>query len=98
MHDSLFASQQKWAALPNPTSALEQVAASVGVEMTALRSCVSSHKMLPLIEADREKASRAGVRATPSFFIGSQHLEGVQPVEALRKALDAALAGAAAKQ
>ena len=54
--------------------------------------------MLPLIEADREKAQRAGVRATPSFFIGSQLLEGVQPVENLRKALDAALASAGAKQ
>jgi protein-disulfide isomerase len=98
MHDSLFASQEKWAGLPNPASALEQVAASVGVNVTALRSCVSAHTMLPLIEADREKASRAGVRATPSFFIGSQLLEGVQPIENLRKALDAALAGSGAKQ
>jgi protein-disulfide isomerase len=98
MHDSLFASQDKWAPLPNPASALEQIAVSVGVDATALRSCVSAHKMLPLIEADREKAQRAGVRATPSFFIGSQLLEGVQPVENLRKALDAALASAGAKQ
>jgi len=98
MHDSLFATQEKWAPLPNPAAALEQVAASVGVDVTALRSCVSGHKMLPLIEADREKAQRAGVRATPSFFIGSQLLEGVQPIENLRKALDAALTSAGAKQ
>jgi protein-disulfide isomerase len=98
MHDSLFATQEKWAPLPNPASALEQVAASVGVDVTAFRSCVSAHKMLPLIEADREKAQRAGVRATPSFFIGSQLLEGVQPIENLRKALDAALTSAGAKQ
>ena len=98
MHDSLFATQEKWAPLPNPAAALEQVAASVGVDVTALRSCVTGHKMLPLIEADREKAQRAGVRATPSFFIGSQLLEGVQPIENLRKALDAALTSAGAKQ
>ena len=97
MHDALFAAQEKWAALPEPGSALEQVAASVGVDVTALRSCVSAHRMRPLIEADREKASRAGVRATPSFFIGRQLLEGVQPAEELRKALDAALASAGSK-
>jgi len=97
MHDALFAAQEKWAALPEPGPALEQVAASVGVDVTALRSCVSAHRMRPLIEADREKASRAGVRATPSFFIGSQLLEGVQPAEELRKALDAALASAGSK-
>ena len=97
MHDALFAAQEKWAALPEPGPALEQVAASVGVDVTALRSCVSAHKMRPLIEADHEKASRAGVRATPSFFIGNQLLEGVQPAAELRKALDAALAGAGSK-
>ncbi len=98
MHDALFASQEKWAALPEPGPALEQVAASVGVDMTALRSCVSAHKMRPLIEADREKASRAGVRATPSFFVGSELLEGVQPAENLRKALDSALVRTGSKQ
>jgi len=54
--------------------------------MAALRSCVSAHKMLPLIEADREKAARAGVRATPSFFVNNQTLEGVIPTAELRKA------------
>jgi protein-disulfide isomerase len=94
IHDALFASQDKWATLPNPGTALEGVAGSVGVDLTQLRACVASHKMLPLIEADHEKAARAGVRATPSFFIGNQLLEGVQMPSDLRKVLDAALANA----
>jgi protein-disulfide isomerase len=97
-HDSLFANQEKWAALPDAGPTLERIVTSAGVEAEALRSCVSKHKMLPLIEADREKASRAGVRATPSFFVGSQLLEGVIPIADLRKALDAALAGAGAQK
>ena len=94
MHDALFASQDKWVPLPKPGPMLESLATSVGVEVNALRACVSSHKMLPLIEADHEKAVRAGVRATPSFFIGNQLLEGVQMPADLRKVLDAALANA----
>jgi protein-disulfide isomerase len=97
-HDSLFAHQDVWAPVPDPAPALERITVSAGVEVNALRECVSKHKMLPLIEADREKAARAGVRATPSFFIGSQLLEGVQPVANLRKALDAALASAGAQK
>jgi protein-disulfide isomerase len=97
-HDALFASQEKWAALPDPAPLLEQAATSAGVDLTALRSCVSSHKMRPLIEADREKASQAGVRATPSFFVNNQLLEGVVPTAELRKALDAALASVGEKQ
>ena len=97
-HDSLFAHQETWAALSDPGPALERIITSAGAEVNALRACVSKHKMLPLIEADREKASRAGVRATPSFFVGSQMLEGVQPVENLRQALNAALASAGAQK
>jgi protein-disulfide isomerase len=97
-HDALFASQEKWAALPDPAPLLEQAATSAGVDLTALRSCVSSHKMRPLIEADREKASQAGVRATPSFFVNNQLLEGVVPTAELKKALDAALASVGEKQ
>jgi protein-disulfide isomerase len=94
MHDALFAAQDKWVPLPKPGPVLESLATSVGVDVTALRACVSSHKMLPLIEADHERATRAGVRATPSFFIGNQVLEGVQMPSDLRKVLDAALASA----
>ena len=97
IHDALFASQDKWAAhcqIP----ARPRTSRSIGRRRhDSASACVSAHKMRPLIEADREKASRAGVRATPSFFIDNQILEGVQPIEKLRKALDAALAHAGAK-
>ena len=98
MHDALFASQNRWAALEKPGPVFEEIAGSAGVDVTALRACVSAHKMRPLIEADREKAMKAGVNATPSFFIGGQLLEGVQPASEMRKALDAALAGAGAQK
>ena len=54
--------------------------------------CVSSGKMKPLIEADHDRASRAGASATPSFMIGDRILTGAQPIEELRKAIDSALA------
>jgi protein-disulfide isomerase len=94
MHDAIFGAQEKWAAISNATPVFEDLARGAGVDLTALRACVSSHKMRPLIDADHEKALRAGVRATPSFFIGSQLLEGVQMPGNLRTVLDAALAGA----
>ena len=94
MHDALFASQEQWAPMPDPKAKLDEVAKSVGADMTALEACVSSHKMRPLIEADHARAVRTGVRATPSFVIGTQLLEGAVATPALAKALDAALAAA----
>jgi len=96
MHDALFASQDRWAGLQKPGPVLEEVAGSAGVDLTALRACVSAHKMLPLIEADRDKATRAGVKATPSFFIANRSLEGVYPLSEMRKVLDDALAATGA--
>jgi len=94
MHDALFAAQDQWVPLPDPSAKFQELAGKAGVDVNALKACVSSHKMRPLIEADHEKAVRAGVRATPSFFIGNQLLEGVQMPADLRKVLDAALANA----
>ncbi|HUQ82369.1 MAG TPA: thioredoxin domain-containing protein [Gemmatimonadaceae bacterium] len=94
MHDALFGAQDKWVPLPDPSPVFADLAAKAGVDVNALKACVSSHKMRALIEADHEKAVRAGVRATPSFFIGNQLLEGVQMPADLRKVLDAAIASA----
>ena len=93
-HDALFAAQDKWAPLADAKAAIESaITSAVKLDVAALRSCVESHKMLPLIEADHEKAARAGVRATPSFFVNNKLLEGVLPTAEMQKELDAALAG-----
>lgn len=94
MHDAIFGAQERWSRMPNASPVFDELAGSVGVERNALQACLGSDKMLPLIQADYEKASRSGVRATPSFFIGNQMFEGVQSAPDLRRVLDAALAGA----
>jgi protein-disulfide isomerase len=97
MHDAIFEAQERWTSLANPNPVFDELAGRAGIDVAALQACASSDKMLPLIHADHEKATRSGVRATPSFFIGSQLLEGVQMPADLRKVLDAALANAGAR-
>ena len=48
-------------------------------------------ELLVVIEADHDRASRAGAEATPSFMIGNKILAGAQPLDELRKAIDSAL-------
>ena len=79
---------------PEVTESVVRIFKVAGLDMTALRACLTSDKMLPLIQADREKGVTGGVRATPSFFIGNQLLEGVQSAADLRRVLDTALANA----
>jgi protein-disulfide isomerase len=92
MHDALFTSQNRWEAMPNPATFFDSLARSAGVNMDAWRSCFASGKMKPLIQADHDRAARAGASATPSFMIGDKILAGVQSVDELRIAVDSALA------
>ena len=94
MHDALFRTQDRWESLPDPRPMFDSLAASVGVEPASYRSCVESKATRPMIEADARRVDDAGVRATPTFFIGDTRLEGAIPLPEFRAALDKALAGA----
>ncbi|MHB1313527.1 MAG: DsbA family protein [Gemmatimonadaceae bacterium] len=97
MQDMLFVAQQDWERLADPTAKFESMAASVGADVAALRSCVKNSATRPLIQADADRAAQAGASSTPTFFVGGRVLVGAQPLAAFRGALDAALAVAAAK-
>lgn len=91
MHDALFTTQAQWQSR-GPTQVFDSLARAQGVQMEPWRNCVASGKMRPLIVADADRASRAGVRATPSFMIGNQLLVGAQSIDDLRRVIDSALA------
>ncbi len=92
MHDALFASQATWAPRPDPGPVFDSLATKVGLTMSAFNSCRSSHATLPLINADQDRASRAGVQSTPTIVIGNKLIAGAQPTDVFRRAIDAALA------
>lgn len=96
MHDKLFNEQDRWAPLSDPTPVLDSLASSVGVNMQAFDACLSSKVMQPLVDADRDRAENRGVRATPTFLIGGQKIEGAQEIDVFRRVIDSELAKASA--
>ena len=95
LHESLFDTQRRWEAQPEPMSTFDSLAVAAGVKADAWRACMSSHATAALIRADHDRSSQAGVRSTPSFFIGGRMLEGAYPADSFRVAIDSALAAAA---
>jgi protein-disulfide isomerase len=91
---ALFETQEQWGAMRDATPVYDSLATALAVDVPRFRQCMASHVMRPLVEADRDRMARAGVRSTPSFFVGNQQLAGAQPTAAFRQALDAALAAA----
>ena len=94
MHDALFAAQSAWEEQHPAVHVIDSLATTVGVDTVALDRCVSQHVAKPLIDADQDRAERAGARSTPTVIIGSKILVGVQPLANYRRELDSALAKA----
>jgi len=83
MHDRIFAQQNKL----RPQD-LSQHAESIGLDMTAFGTCLSSGKHSAAIRADVEEADRVGIRGTPTFLLGRTGPDGatVEAVEIIRGA------------
>ncbi|MDF1504179.1 thioredoxin domain-containing protein [Roseisolibacter sp. H3M3-2] len=91
---ALFGSVDRWGKSGDQTAVYESLAQAQGLDMARFRSCMSSHVMRALIEADKDRMGRAGVQSTPSFFVGNQGIAGAQPTDVFRRTLDAAIAAA----
>ena len=91
MHDAIFRTQSHWAGLSDPKPVFDSLALSTGVAAQPYRACVQSGATRAMIEADEQRASAAGVKATPTFFIGAETIEGAVPLADFQSALDKAL-------
>lgn len=94
--EQLFATQEQWSELPSATAVFDSLSTVAGVDASELSRCVADGVMEGLVSADYERAVQTGVRSTPSFIVGNQRLEGVQSIENLRVAIEAAMSGLAA--
>ena len=91
-HDALFATQEQWAQLKDPTASFESAGQKAGLDMTQQRACVAQAKARVLIDADAGRGVRAGVNSTPSFFIGDTAVAGLMPAAEFTKIVDMMLA------
>ena len=95
MHDAIFATQERWSAMPNAAAHFDSLAVNkFALNADDWRSCTSSHATAALVQADFERLRGAGVESTPSFFVGERGISGAQPTDVFRAAIEQALAKA----
>lgn len=97
VHDKLFATQERWAGLQNPTAFFDSLALASGVNEPTYRECMASGVMKRVISGDQSRAAAAGVISTPWFFIGNEPIRGLAPLDAYRQAIERARASAAGR-
>jgi len=78
MHDKLFSEQGQFA-----TSALPNIASSLGANKTIFNQCFKSQKYLSDIKNDYLDGQGLGVTGTPTFFINGYEVVGEIPEDKL---------------
>jgi protein-disulfide isomerase len=96
MHDRLFANQKSL----KPED-LPKHAEVLGLNRAAFEACLKSEKYFREVQADLRDGLRAGVKSTPTFFLGltqknstitaATTVEGAQPYAVFKEAIDALL-------
>jgi len=88
MHDTLFAKQEEWSGLQDPTATFKQLAGGLGVDQAQFDSCLDGGKYAEKVQADAQEGAAAGVGGTPYFFINDIPLSGAQPFSAFQTQID----------
>ena len=91
-HDLLFANPDK-----RSRDDLIADASSLKVDDKQFDACLSSGRYKPQIEQDLQLGTRAGIVATPGFFVNGTFLNGAQPAAAFETIIDEELSKAGQK-
>jgi len=75
-------------------SDLSAIAKQIGLNMSKYDKCVKNHTYASRVDADIQAGQDLGVQGTPHFFVNNQVINGAQPFEAFKAAIDGELAKA----
>ncbi|MHB8375841.1 MAG: DsbA family protein [Dehalococcoidia bacterium] len=93
-HDALFNAQGRENSGAFSYDALVALAKQVGLDVPRFEQTLTSNVHLAAIQREVDAASARGVNSTPTFFIGTTKIVGVQPYSDFKAAIDASLAKA----
>lgn len=96
VHDAIFSTQERWTPMTQAaaTALFDSIAVAAVANPADYRACRESGVVRRLISADVGRASSAGVRSTPTFFVGNERIEGAAPIAEFRAAIARARARA----
>ena len=96
MHDALYNTQERWNTLAtdNPLRPIVDIARDAGIDADKLRECVEARTYQANVQSHLKEAETRGVRATPSFIIGGNLVQGAIGYDSFKNHVDAAIAQA----
>lgn len=92
MHNMLFEHQDAWAEEANPTETFMGYAHELGLNGDQFRRDYAADAGRDRAKADFQSGLRAGVNATPTFFLNGKKIENPRSYDAFKAFFDAAIA------
>ena len=83
LHDKMFGNQSKLT-----VDDLKGYAKTLGMDASKFDKCLDSGEKKALVEEDMKAGTAAGVSGTPAFFINGVFINGAQPYEQIKQAVD----------
>jgi protein-disulfide isomerase len=90
-HDALFVRQAS-SADAFGKRLLKEYATQLGLDAQKFNACVDQGLHMETIARSESEGRAKGVQATPTFFVNGERIEGNQPYEVFKAAIDGALA------
>lgn len=94
MHDRIYETQGEWKNSRSPETHFASLAAGAGLDRSAFEACYAEQSMLARVLEHNHLSAQAGVRATPTFFVQGQRVEGALPAGVFRTLLTQVVANA----
>lgn len=88
----LFEKQAEWAFVKDAETPLKQLAKLAGIDDEKFKACLSDQKVLDGLQANLKRGNQEfGVKATPTFFINGDPIEGSLSFDKMSAILDSKL-------
>ena len=84
MHDKLYATQQTWGELADPTGDFVSYAQGLGLDTAKFKQALASQQFAKVINQDIADGNALGINATPTFYFNGQKYTGDNTYPALR--------------
>lgn len=89
--DLLFAKQNDWATLPDPTAVFLSYAQSLKLDVTKFKTDMNSSATQKYVKDSENEALNEGINSTPSFFINGKLIQNPDNLADFQKLINAAL-------
>ncbi len=97
-HDLLYAKQDSWARLKDPTPFLTAQIEPLGLKREGMMDCLKSGAGRAVVKEDAMVSARTGATGTPAFYIEGGLMTGYYPVATMRAVIDSVYKARTAKK